>query len=147
MIPDPSKSILEGAIQVSGWNSVRTDSIFRMYFDALAQKYHFSLTEPFASLPQEAKDVILYGTKGEKLKMTYNRGTGMGVLEQPFEGIIPQPGAPLPGDTLRRHAQGAGGVYVHLPLPPAVMGTGCRIWPGQSLWEDWGCRNSAASPW
>ena len=89
MIPDPSKSILEGAIQVSGWNSVRTDSIFRMYFDALAQKYHFSLTEPFASLPQEAKDVILYGTKGEKLKMTYNRGTGMGVLEQPFEGIIP----------------------------------------------------------
>ena len=68
---------------------MRTDSIFRMYFDALAQKYHFSLTEPFASLPQEAKDVILYGTKGEKLKMTYNRGTGMGVLEQPFEGIIP----------------------------------------------------------
>ena len=89
VIPDPSKSILEGAIQVSGWNSVRTDSIFRMYFDALAQKYHFSLTEPIASLPQEAKDVILYGTKGEKLKMTYNRGTGMGVLEQPFEGIIP----------------------------------------------------------
>ena len=89
VIPDPSKSILEGAIQVSGWNSVRTDSIFRMYFDALAQKYHFSLTEPFASLSQAAKDVILYGTKGEKLKMTYNRGTGMGVLEQPFEGIIP----------------------------------------------------------
>ncbi len=89
VIPDPSKSILEGAIQVSGWNSVRTDSIFRMYFDALARKYRFSLTEPFASLPQEAKDVVLYGTKGEKLKMTYNRGTGSGVLEQPFEGIIP----------------------------------------------------------
>ncbi len=89
VIPDPSKSILEGAIQVSGWNSVRTDSIFRMYFDALARKYRFSLTEPFASLPQEAKDIVLYGTKGEKLKMTYNRGTGSGVLEQPFEGIIP----------------------------------------------------------
>lgn len=65
VIPDPSKSILEGAIQVSGWNSVRTDSIFRMYFDALAQKYHFSLTEPFASLPQTAKDIVLYGTKGK----------------------------------------------------------------------------------
>lgn len=89
VIPDPSKSILEGAIQVSGWNSVRTDSIFRMYFDALAQKYRFSLTEPFASLSQEAKDIVLYGTKGEKLKIIYNRGTGSGVLEQPFEGIIP----------------------------------------------------------
>ncbi len=63
VIPDPQVHS-GGAIQVSGWNSVRTDSIFRMYFDALAQKYHFSLTEPFASLPQEAKDVILYGTKG-----------------------------------------------------------------------------------
>ena len=89
VIPDPSKSILEGAIQVSGWNSVRTDSIFRMYFEALAQRYNFSLTQPFAGLPQAAKEVILYGTKGEKLKMTYNRGTGMGTLEQAFEGIIP----------------------------------------------------------
>ena len=89
VVPDPSKSILDGAIQVSGWNSVRSDSIFRMYFDALSQKYQFSLSEPFSSLPKAAKDVILYGTKGEKLRMTYNRGTGSGTLEQPFEGIIP----------------------------------------------------------
>ena len=33
-------------------------------------------------------DIILYGTKGEKLRMTYNRGNGMGVLEQPFEGVL-----------------------------------------------------------
>ena len=32
--------------------------------------------------------MILYGTKGEKLKMTYNRGNGIGTLEQPFEGIL-----------------------------------------------------------
>ncbi|MBQ8238192.1 MAG: excinuclease ABC subunit UvrA [Oscillospiraceae bacterium] len=88
VIPDKSKSILEGAIQASGWQSARTDSIFRMYFEALAQKYHFSLSVPFSELPREAVDVILYGTKGEKLKMTYNRGNGMGVLEQPFEGIM-----------------------------------------------------------
>ena len=88
VIPDKSKSILEGAIQASGWSSARTDSIFRMYFEALAQKYHFSLNVPFSQLPKEAVDVILYGTKGEKLKMSYNRGNGMGVLEQPFEGIM-----------------------------------------------------------
>lgn len=88
VIPDKSKSILDGAIQVNGWNSVRTDSIFRMYFEALAKKYHFSLTEPVSTLSPEAMDVILYGTKGEKLRMTYNRGSGMGVLEQPFEGIL-----------------------------------------------------------
>ena len=88
VIPDKDKSILQGAIQASGWNSARTDSVFRMYFEALAQKYHFSLSVPVKELPKEALDVILYGTKGEKIRMTYNRGNGMGVLEQPFEGIL-----------------------------------------------------------
>ncbi len=88
VIPDKTKSIFDGAIQASGWQNARTDSIFRMYFEALAQKYHFSLTAPVETLSAEAMDVILYGTKGEKLRMTYNRGNGMGVLEQPFEGIL-----------------------------------------------------------
>ena len=88
VIPDKEKSIFDGAIQASGWQSARTDSIFRMYFEALAQKYRFSLTAPVKELPRDVMDVILYGTKGEKLHMTYNRGNGMGVLEQPFEGIL-----------------------------------------------------------
>lgn len=88
VIPDKSKSIFDGAIQASGWSSARTDSIFRMYFEALSQKYHFSLTAPVSTLSEEAMHVILYGTKDEKLRMTYNRGNGMGVLEQPFEGIL-----------------------------------------------------------
>ncbi len=88
VIPDKTKSVLDGALQVSGWQNARTDSVFRMYFEALAQKYRFSLATPFGELSQEARDVILYGTKGEKLRMTYNRGNGMGVLEQPFEGIM-----------------------------------------------------------
>ena len=88
VIPDKSKTLLDGAIQVSGWQSARTDSIFRMYFEALAHKYHFSLNVPVSELSQEALDVVLYGTGEEKLRMTYNRGNGMGVLEQPFEGIM-----------------------------------------------------------
>mgnify|MGYP002672239486 FL=1 len=88
VIPDRDKSLMDGAIQVSGWQSVRTDSIFRMYFEALAQKYHFSLTAPVKELSPEAMDVILNGTRGEKLRMTYNRGNGMGVIEQPLEGIL-----------------------------------------------------------
>ena len=88
VIPDKSLSIFDGAIQASGWRSARTDSIFRMYFEALAQKYHFSLTAPVETLPREIMDIILWGTRGEKLRMTYNRGNGMGVLEQPWEGIL-----------------------------------------------------------
>ena len=88
VIPDKTKSIFDGGIQASGWQNARTDSIFRMYFDALAKKYNFSLTAPIESLSPEAMEVILYGTKGDKLRMTYNRGNGWGVLEQPFEGIL-----------------------------------------------------------
>ena len=89
VIPDRSLSIMDGAIQASGWNSARTDSIFRMYFEALSKKYHFSLTEPVEKLPAAALDVILHGTRGEKLQLHYNRGSGQGILEQPFEGILP----------------------------------------------------------
>ncbi len=88
VIPDKKKSILDGAIQAPGWNSARTDSVFRMYFEALAQKYHFDLNTPVEQLSKSVMQVVLYGTGNEKLRMTYNRGNGMGVLEQPFEGIL-----------------------------------------------------------
>jgi excinuclease ABC subunit A len=88
IIPDPSKSILEGAIQASGFSNVKDDSISRMYFDALAKKYRFSLTTPVEKLPKEALDAILYGTGTEKLTIYYERANGRGTLERPFEGIL-----------------------------------------------------------
>ena len=87
MIQDGGKSILDGAIQASGWNNIRGDGISRMYFDALSKKYKFSLTEPWNSLSNEAKNIILYGTKGETLELHYDQPRGKGVLKQAFEGI------------------------------------------------------------
>ena len=87
MIQDGGKSILDGAIQASGWNNIRGDGISRMYFDALSKKYKFSLTEPWNSLSDEAKNIILYGTKGETLELHYDQPRGKGVLKQVFEGI------------------------------------------------------------
>ncbi|WP_294472274.1 excinuclease ABC subunit UvrA [uncultured Intestinimonas sp.] len=88
ILPNPSLSILEGAITASGWNNVKGDSISRMYFEALAKKYGFKLTTPVKDLPPEVMDVILYGTKGEKLKLTYDRANGQGTLMQAFEGVV-----------------------------------------------------------
>ena len=87
IIQDGGKSILDGAIQASGWNNIRGDGISRMYFDALSKKYKFSLTEPWNSLSDEAKNIILYGTKGETLELHYDQPRGKGVLKQAFEGI------------------------------------------------------------
>ncbi len=87
VVPDPKKTILEGAIQASGWGNIRSDGISRMYFDALSKKYHFSLDAPWEDLSPEARDIILYGTKGEKLELHYDQPRGKGILYQPFEGI------------------------------------------------------------
>ena len=88
IIPDDSKSILQGAIQASGYNNVKDDSIARMYFEALGKKYHFSLTEPIRELPKTALNAILYGTGKENLTIYYERANGRGVLERPFEGVL-----------------------------------------------------------
>ena len=88
IIPNKELSILDGAITASGWNNIKGDSISRMYFDALSKKYGFKLTTPVKDLPEAVMDVILYGTRGEKLKLTYDRANGHGTLMQPFEGII-----------------------------------------------------------
>ena len=88
IIPNRKLSILEGAITASGWNNIKGDSISRMYFEALSKKYGFKLTTPVEELPEEVMDVILYGTKGEKLKLTYDRENGKGTLMQAFEGVV-----------------------------------------------------------
>ena len=88
IIPNRSLSILEGAITASGWNHIKSDGISRMYFDALAKKYKFKLTDPVEKLSGEVMDIILYGTKGEKLTLNYDQPRGKGTLYQPFEGIV-----------------------------------------------------------
>ncbi|MCC8079754.1 MAG: excinuclease ABC subunit UvrA [Oscillospiraceae bacterium] len=88
VIPNRSLSISEGAVSVSGWSNARSDTIARMYYTALAEKYSFSLDTPVCDLPESVINVLLYGTGGEKLDLKYERKTGHGVLSQPFEGIL-----------------------------------------------------------
>ncbi len=88
VIPDPSRSLNDGAIQVSGWNSGETDSMAHTYLQALADHYGFSLDTPVADLPESVLDILLYGTKGEKVKIHYSRGDGGGTFSAPFEGIV-----------------------------------------------------------
>lgn len=88
IVPDPRLSVNEGAIQASGWSS--NSSIAKMYFEGLAREYGFSLDTPFGELPQAARDVILYGTKGKKIKLERPGiyGTGSYEYTADFEGVI-----------------------------------------------------------
>ena len=88
IMPNPNLSIMDGGICASGWSNVKGDSISRMYFEALARRYHFKLTDPIKDLSKEAINAILYGTKGEKLQLHYEKNEGFGVIQREFEGIV-----------------------------------------------------------
>ncbi len=88
VIVDDTLSIRQGAIQASGWSYKDGGTIAKMYYDGLAKHYGFSLDTPIKDLPQSALDVILYGTNGEKIEMTYTREYGSGTHYTAFEGIM-----------------------------------------------------------
>ena len=89
VVPDPTLSLREGAVSVSGWQSGTENSIAGMYFGAMAEHYGFSLDTPFQDLPEQARHAILYGTGNDRLHIAYQREFGAGTFDAPFEGIIP----------------------------------------------------------
>ena len=89
IVPNDNLSILEGAITAIGYNSISSQgSMSRVLFEALAKKYNFSLDVPFKDLPQKVKDIIFYGTKGEKIDIVYKSAGGTGSYSYSFEGIV-----------------------------------------------------------
>ncbi len=59
-----------------------------MYYDALAEHYGFSLDTPFGELPEQAQNILFYGTNGERIKMTRRNEYGEGTYQTEFEGIV-----------------------------------------------------------
>jgi excinuclease ABC subunit A len=89
VVADDNLSLIEGAISATGWASAnKADSMAHMYFMGLAEHYGFDINTPYKDLPDEIKEIVLYGTGDEKIKLHYERGYGNGSYSAPFEGII-----------------------------------------------------------
>ena len=90
IVPDWGKSLNENPFNVMGWSSLEPGTQAGMFFQALSEKYGFSMDTPLNRLPKEALDVILYGSKGEPLSIHYTRPNGDShTFSAPFEGVIP----------------------------------------------------------
>ena len=87
ILRDKNLSVREGAIKASGWYFA-DGGIAQMYYEALAKHYKFSLDTPVKDLPNEIIDILLYGTKGEKLTMHRDNGMINGTYTNSFEGVI-----------------------------------------------------------
>ncbi len=86
VIPDKAKSIREGAIRASGWYYVE-GGLPSMYYKSLADHYHFSIDTPIKDLPKEIVDILLYGSKGEKIKMVRDTEDVKSTYYTEFEGV------------------------------------------------------------
>ena len=87
IVPDKNLSLRQGAIKASGWNNADGGTIAQMYMEGIANKYSFTLDTPFKDIPADGVDAIMYGTKGEKLKLTRRNEYGTGTYMTAFEGI------------------------------------------------------------
>ena len=89
IIPDPSRSIDDGAIAVMGWQSVTQKGSFtRCMLEALAKKYKFSLATPFEEYPKKIHDILIHGTGGKTVRVHYVGQRGEGDYDVAFEGLI-----------------------------------------------------------
>ncbi|MBQ8000240.1 MAG: excinuclease ABC subunit UvrA [Ruminococcus sp.] len=87
VIPDKSKSINQGGIKAGGW-AMEGNTIAAMYYTGLSEHYGFSLDTPICDLPEEIVDILLYGTKGEKIRLVRSGLYAGGEYYAPFEGVI-----------------------------------------------------------
>lgn len=90
IVPDPEKSLLEGAVAAWGKLEDKQASWTMQYIKNMAKEFDFSLNTPWYQLPEEIKDLIFHGSKGKRFKVNWQSKHGSGQFNSRFEGIIPQ---------------------------------------------------------
>lgn len=89
ILPDKNISLADGALVVSGWQSVPDKTSFsRCLLDALAEEYKFDLNTPYCELPEDIQHMIMHGTGGREVKVHYKGQRGEGVYDVAFEGVL-----------------------------------------------------------
>ncbi len=89
IIVDENLSLIEGAISCSGWAASKIkDSMAHLYYTSLAKHYGFDINTPYKDLPEKIRNIVLYGTGTEKIKIEYNRSYENGSYLTTYEGVI-----------------------------------------------------------
>ena len=94
VVPDKTLSINQGAIRVLGG---RAEGWMYDMIASIAREFQFSLDMPWQDLPEQARDVVLYGMGAQKVKFIHNRENAYVEWYSHFEGII--------NNLLRRYKQ------------------------------------------
>ncbi|MCK4339254.1 MAG: excinuclease ABC subunit UvrA, partial [Candidatus Cloacimonetes bacterium] len=88
LIPDKTKSILDGAIAYWGEMGMKRRSWRYSILLQLSDEFGFSLSTPWKTLSKEAKNVILYGSRGRRFRIAWDGKISSGHFMTPFEGLL-----------------------------------------------------------
>ncbi|MBR2499582.1 MAG: excinuclease ABC subunit UvrA, partial [Clostridia bacterium] len=125
LVFDDSKSINEGGILATGWsNAVSQETHAHTYYNALSEKYGFSLDTPVGELSDDIKNILLYGTNGEKLDLHYERSYGTANFKAAFEGII---------NNLMRRYNETNSEYIKAEIEKLMTVKPCSVCGGKRL--------------
>ncbi len=89
LIPNKSKSLRNGAIAMPDWTPREVGGYSWQMLEALAKHAGFSVDEPISTLNEKQLDLLLYGTRGEEVRVEYTGRSGRrSTFSTPFEGVI-----------------------------------------------------------
>lgn len=128
VVPNKELSILEGAVNAHGWNSLTEDSIAMMYYRAISKKYDIPLDVPVKKLPKKAMDIFLYGTGDEKLELRRPKTLGGGTYSAPFEGVV---------NNLERRYKETNSSYAKSELEEYMSEVECPVCKGKRLRDEY----------
>lgn len=123
VIGDPNRSLREGALAVTGWN-LDSGKMVQMYFNALSKHYGFSMDVPVKDLPREVLDILLYGTGGERINMSYRTSTSSGSFLAKYEGVI---------NNLERRYKETTSDYTKSEIEKYMISADCPVCKGKRL--------------
>ncbi|OGN72199.1 MAG: excinuclease ABC subunit A [Chloroflexi bacterium GWB2_49_20] len=91
LMPDPDMSLNEGAIVLSEWSGPREEGgWYWQSLEGAAKHFKIDLDTPVSSIPPEKLQIILNGTQGKEIEMTYKNPKGREyTFNRTFEGVIP----------------------------------------------------------
>jgi excinuclease ABC subunit A len=87
VVPDESLSLARGAIAPWARTSA-TSPYYQQTLEALARAYRQPMTRPWKDLPEDFREVVLYGSGEDEITFTYDDGVRHYSTSKPFEGVI-----------------------------------------------------------
>lgn len=128
IVPNKDLSILNGAINAMGWNSLDESSIAMMYYRAISKKYNIPLDVPVKELPKKSLNLFLYGTGDETLELRRPKSLGGGIYNSSFEGVV---------NNIERRYRDTNSEYAKTELEEYMSEVECPICKGKRLRDEY----------